>query len=118
MIQLNGPSSSVAHSPRWSPIPATSVAIRVRLKNTRTGNRSSKKRVPHARIARNGTADGGMVQGMRWKSLRASDQYTADPSRQADRKSTRLNSSHSQISYAVFCLKKKKKNKKNKNHKN
>src|SRR2546427_9019377 len=29
-----------------------------------------------------------------------------------DRKSTRLNSSHSQISYAVFCLKKKKKTKK------
>src|SRR6516165_8245317 len=28
-----------------------------------------------------------------------------------DRKSTRLNSSHSQISYAVFCLKKKKKQK-------
>src|SRR6266478_6911524 len=43
----------------------------------------------------------------------------ADPARQAlrrrgcqDRKSTRLNSSHSQISYAVFCLKKKKKKKK------
>src|SRR5688572_32260268 len=33
-----------------------------------------------------------------------------------DRKSTRLNSSHSQISYAVFCLKKKKK-KKNKKKK-
>src|SRR5437879_8504478 len=30
-----------------------------------------------------------------------------------DRKSTRLNSSHRCISYAVFCLKKKKKNKKN-----
>src|SRR3989449_8591427 len=29
----------------------------------------------------------------------------------ADRKSTRLNSSHGYISYAVFCLKKKKKNK-------
>src|SRR5688572_32581167 len=29
-----------------------------------------------------------------------------------DRKSTRLNSSHSQISYAVFCLKKKKKQQK------
>src|SRR5688572_33493294 len=29
--------------------------------------------------------------------------------RDEDRKSTRLNSSHSQISYAVFCLKKKKK---------
>src|SRR2546427_6384462 len=31
--------------------------------------------------------------------------------RERDRKSTRLNSSHSQISYAVFCLKKKKKRK-------
>src|SRR5438132_8854732 len=31
-----------------------------------------------------------------------------------DRKSTRLNSSHTVISYAVFCLKKKKKNNKNK----
>src|SRR5687768_17621721 len=31
-----------------------------------------------------------------------------------DRKSTRLNSSHGYISYAVFCLKKKKKNKKTK----
>src|SRR2546430_16623955 len=32
-----------------------------------------------------------------------------DGQREGDRKSTRLNSSHSQISYAVFCLKKKKK---------
>src|SRR5438309_4985495 len=31
-----------------------------------------------------------------------------DPSLDRDRKSTRLNSSHSSISYAVFCLKKKK----------
>src|SRR5690242_21290594 len=38
-----------------------------------------------------------------------------EPSRTAaaaDRKSTRLNSSHMSISYAVFCLKKKKKRKK------
>src|SRR2546427_2019057 len=34
---------------------------------------------------------------------------TASGGPDADRKSTRLNSSHSQISYAVFCLKKKKK---------
>src|SRR2546427_6160834 len=33
-------------------------------------------------------------------------EFGGDPTR--DRKSTRLNSSHSQISYAVFCLKKKK----------
>src|SRR5438270_3476060 len=32
----------------------------------------------------------------------------SDEKRREDRKSTRLNSSHSQISYAVFCLKKKK----------
>src|SRR2546427_3619786 len=35
----------------------------------------------------------------------------ACPGQEVDRKSTRLNSSHSQISYAVFCLKKKKKKK-------
>src|SRR5205085_6165487 len=35
-----------------------------------------------------------------------------------DRKSTRLNSSHSQISYAVFCLKKKKKKQSKSNKKN
>src|SRR5688572_32549808 len=35
-----------------------------------------------------------------------------------DRKSTRLNSSHSQISYAVFCLKKKKKKKQPDNREN
>src|SRR5690349_22333362 len=36
----------------------------------------------------------------------------AVPATGRDRKSTRLNSSHVEISYAVFCLKKKKKNKK------
>src|SRR5438094_6027495 len=35
-----------------------------------------------------------------------------------DRKSTRLNSSHRTISYAVFCLKKKKKKKKTKKNNN
>src|SRR5206468_13104268 len=35
------------------------------------------------------------------------------PRQWRDRKSTRLNSSHDQISYAVFCLKKKKKKKRN-----
>src|SRR5437660_9814537 len=37
--------------------------------------------------------------------------------RRRDRKSTRLNSSHVAISYAVFCLKKKKKQQKTKKHK-
>src|SRR5947208_13333987 len=38
--------------------------------------------------------------------------------RQRDRKSTRLNSSHQIISYAVFCLKKKKKLHENNEHRN
>src|SRR2546430_3708642 len=40
-----------------------------------------------------------------WIEVRKND----DAFRGQDRKSTRLNSSHSQISYAVFCLKKKNK---------
>src|SRR2546421_8781235 len=40
---------------------------------------------------------------------------TSSPTEWGDRKSTRLNSSHDQISYAVFCLKKKKKKKKKSN---
>src|SRR5947209_16798233 len=38
------------------------------------------------------------------------------PGSNRDRKSTRLNSSHANISYAVFCLKKKKKKKHNSRH--
>src|SRR5947199_993950 len=41
-----------------------------------------------------------------WKSLKYLDQPSKTST--ADRKSTRLNSSHLGISYAVFCLKKKK----------
>src|SRR5215475_14856613 len=44
--------------------------------------------------------------------LGARDRRRHRPEARRDRKSTRLNSSHVKISYAVFCLKKKKKNKK------
>src|SRR5206468_7934955 len=47
-----------------------------------------------------------------WIIWATSRSATASPARPpSDRKSTRLNSSHDQISYAVFCLKKKKKEK-------
>src|SRR6266516_2901124 len=48
-----------------------------------------------------------------WKLLRKGSVISEHASWvfHADRKSTRLNSSHRTISYAVFCLKKKKKNK-------
>src|SRR5712664_4657467 len=48
-------------------------------------------------------------------SLLLVDSEIVGPAKDGDRKSTRLNSSHDQISYAVFCLKKKKKNKNKKN---
>src|SRR2546430_10906574 len=44
-----------------------------------------------------------------YSSLTSSLKGEQDEVAKQDRKSTRLNSSHSQISYAVFCLKKKKK---------
>src|SRR3712207_8654210 len=54
--------------------------------------------------------DEALVEGLlaeRRGDLRLRDQLELDRQR-ADRKSTRLNSSHANISYAVFCLKKKK----------
>src|SRR2546421_6415944 len=45
-------------------------------------------------------------------SIAAAIEVSTLHERLRDRKSTRLNSSHDQISYAVFCLKKKKKRKK------
>src|SRR3712207_7165312 len=48
------------------------------------------------------------LEGGPWKS-RIAEKKRSDVSRwHGDRKSTRLNSSHANISYAVFCLKKKK----------
>src|SRR2546430_5655509 len=49
-----------------------------------------------------------LVEAARLTTLRAAAATTGVPEATTDRKSTRLNSSHSQISYAVFCLKKKK----------
>src|SRR3712207_7587580 len=63
------------------------------------------------RIRRGGTAGLGAFDP--WASDpsapagSAADPYAFDPCT-SDRKSTRLNSSHANISYAVFCLKKKK----------
>src|SRR5687768_18011091 len=49
-----------------------------------------------------------------WNRLKRVRRYYRRFTRRIDRKSTRLNSSHGYISYAVFCLKKKKKKKKKK----
>src|SRR5690625_6776730 len=59
-------------------------------------------------MAAMGTPDpyGRQLDGMGGGVSSLSKEYIISPSKQ-DRKSTRLNSSHVAISYAVFCLKKK-----------
>src|SRR3712207_7612933 len=54
---------------------------------------------PRARRPGGGAAHAGLLR---------SAHRSGGPELQQDRKSTRLNSSHANISYAVFCLKKKK----------
>src|SRR2546427_8107283 len=51
----------------------------------------------------------GRDRGTQGQRVRPCAGAVARVRQEGDRKSTRLNSSHSQISYAVFCLKKKKK---------
>src|SRR5687768_18106395 len=60
-----------------------------------------------------GSAPGAQGGAPGLRRARPLDRTTgAEPARsETDRKSTRLNSSHGYISYAVFCLKKKKKDK-------
>src|SRR5256885_4324630 len=51
----------------------------------------------------------GEQRQLAWRLAQRAGDFLVD-GEQVDRKSTRLNSSHLVISYAVFCLKKKKKN--------
>src|SRR3712207_7756061 len=50
----------------------------------------------------------GFVRSLRVRTQPAAEESAAKQHGRPDRKSTRLNSSHANISYAVFCLKKKK----------
>src|SRR2546427_8100199 len=59
-------------------------------------------------VIRPGKGEGGRDRLVVTRATVEGDLGSAPLNREADRKSTRLNSSHSQISYAVFCLKKKK----------
>src|SRR5206468_11006551 len=53
-------------------------------------------------------ADSGDIQKVIYEAHEVAQLPFHQLARMGDRKSTRLNSSHDQISYAVFCLKKKK----------
>src|SRR5690349_24078695 len=60
-------------------------------------------------------ARGDRQRVQRWGQEEVEQQAAEQGGQQRDRKSTRLNSSHVEISYAVFCLKKKKKKEKSRN---
>src|SRR3712207_8537084 len=77
---------------------------------------------PYTTLFRSGDADGGVPRRQRGEPGDAEAPLEEEARRgvqdgqdrvgddvERDRKSTRLNSSHANISYAVFCLKKKKK---------
>src|SRR2546430_13497392 len=68
--------------------------------------RSRRRELPPVRAAR--ALDRGRLGARRGRRLGRGAGAGGATHGGADRKSTRLNSSHSQISYAVFCLKKKK----------
>src|SRR3712207_7674118 len=75
--------------------------------------RSRRARHPHAaaRARRRGDRHHGAQRGGVAPADRQRASARGRPEARRDRKSTRLNSSHANISYAVFCLKKKKKQK-------
>src|SRR2546430_11282156 len=75
--------------------------------------RSDVARMPRAPRPRIGKIRGHVQRRAHPARAAARELFARDVTRRhdaRDRKSTRLNSSHSQISYAVFCLKKKMKN--------
>src|SRR5688572_32023566 len=67
---------------------------------------------PYTTLFRSATVMSASASALSRRTASGSSRRSRRVLRVEDRKSTRLNSSHSQISYAVFCLKKKKKNKK------
>src|SRR5688572_31470053 len=91
----------IRRPPRSTLFPYTTLFRSERLSTARRHGTGVSACGPSEARSRRARASGGGAP----RALRKAD---------TDRKSTRLNSSHSQISYAVFCLKKKKKKRKSK----
>src|SRR5437879_9533535 len=87
----------------------------MKLQNTDTTNRlktlSQMKNSAASSLALNSSRFSAKKAYTTGRSLARGSRAHSQPKAGTDRKSTRLNSSHRCISYAVFCLKKKKKQK-------
>src|SRR5207245_3631092 len=68
----------------------------------------SRAKQPRAEQGRRGCEDGADGEGDMVPAVERGERICSEREQPVDRKSTRLNSSHGSISYAVFCLKKKK----------
>src|SRR5438034_6371436 len=92
-------------APRLTTLKDTSPTVSFALFSLTIGRAPSSTLFPYTTLFRSRLAGRGQPASTRFLLLRKSDR----PRRRAgpDRKSTRLNSSHTVISYAVFCLKKK-----------
>src|SRR5258705_3594011 len=104
IVLKNYSASPQSGEPEWIGSALTDPAASSRLRNLALQARSyldgDKRRFIHL-------VDGGVSDNL---GLRGSTDSAVVYAGGSDRKSTRLNSSHLGISYAVFCLKKKKKN--------
>src|SRR5258707_2934391 len=91
----------IRRPPRSTLFPYTTLfrSLKVEASNLPTLNLASEKRVRQGELV----VAIGSPEGLR-------DSVTMGVISSVDRKSTRLNSSHANISYAVFCLKKKNSN--------
>src|SRR5205085_12248054 len=102
----------IPRPPRSTLFPYTTLFRSICVRRDRTvGSRRPRKHFAGERVLDRRCDESG-------EALVRPTRMTEVPRLEIDRKSTRLNSSHSQISYAVFCLKKKKKNKINKRTRN
>src|SRR3712207_7688497 len=96
----------IRRPPRSTLVPYTTL-----FRSTRSGVSGWPGHVP-SQAARSSNACGGVQTESTRRKVEGSSpasEKSRDQSKGADRKSTRLNSSHANISYAVFCLKKNKK---------
>src|SRR2546422_5129337 len=94
----------IRRPPRSTLFPYTTL-FRSRLRALR-GHDGRSVRQPRGQALQHERSDGDDAHTVRWENLLPGGS-------EEDRKSTRLNSSHGYISYAVFCLKKKKKRQQN-----
>src|SRR2546427_6574720 len=97
----------IRRPPRSTLFPYTTL-FRSHRRHRRRGSTGDARRARPAHRVAPSLVHRDPLRDRRGRPARGSHQVVRPTSR--DRKSTRLNSSHSQNSYAVFCLKKKKKN--------